>query len=277
MTIKNFLIISLSFFIFSNLFSEIKIVSLTPSITKILFHLEMGNNIVGVTDFCEFNGKVKTLVEKGKIKRVSGFNSINYEKILLINPDIILGMDSISMETKKNLDKLFSNKKIYWFRHPKNFVEIKKQIIDIGKAVKNENKADEIVKYIDYELNLIQDKIKNTPEDKKPKILVEIYYPPFTTAGINTFVSDIIIKSGGKLALNVKEDWVNISMEDIVNSSPDIIVKTHISDNNENLNVIKAYREKKIFTPSNIDYILQPGVENIIAVKELYEFIKEFK
>ncbi|HOV13657.1 MAG TPA: ABC transporter substrate-binding protein, partial [Spirochaetota bacterium] len=165
------------FIIFSlNIYSQKRILSLTPSITKILFHLDMENSIVGVTDFCEFNGKVKKLVDEGKIKRVSGFNTINYEKILLLEPDIIIGMDSVSMETKNRLDKLFNNKKIFWFKHPQNFNEIKSQIIEIGKIVDNQKKSIEIVKYIDDQLNDIQKKIDLIPEIKKPKVLVEIFY-----------------------------------------------------------------------------------------------------
>ncbi|HPO49587.1 MAG TPA: helical backbone metal receptor [Spirochaetota bacterium] len=261
------------FLIVSALSAHDKIVSLTPSITKILFHLNLENDIIGVTDYCEFQGKVKKLVEEGKIKRVSGFNAINYEKILLINPDIILGMDSISMESKKNLDKLFKNKKIYWFRHPRNFEEIKKQIIEIGKVVKKEDKSLEMVNFIEKELKIVENKVKNIPDNLKPKILVEIHYPPFTTAGINTFVSDIILKAGGRLALNIKDDWANISMEDIFAASPDIIVKSRLTENNHNLDAIEAYKKNRIFIPSNVDFILQPGVENVFAVKELYDYI----
>lgn len=262
-----FVVINIAFY------SQTKIVSLAPSLTKILFHLEMEKNIVGVTDYCEYNGKVESLVKEGKIKRVSGFNTINYEEILLIDPDIIIGMDSVSMETKNNIDRLFGKKRIFWSLHPRNFKEIKEQIIKIGKLVGKSDKSDEIVKYMDNELKLIEEKTKKIKEDNKPKILVEIFYPPFTTAGVNTFISDIIIKAGGRLAISVKEDWINVSLEDIITSKPDFIVRTHLSSDNKNLEIIKAYKEKRIFTPSNIDFILQPGVENVIAVKELYNYI----
>ena len=62
-------------------------------------------------------------------------------------------------------------------------------------------------------------------------------------------------------------------MEDIVKSAPDVIVKTHLENNNANLMLIKAYKEGRVLTLSNIDYILQPGVESVNAVKEIYNYL----
>lgn len=253
--------------------SNIRIVSLAPSITKILFRLELEDNIVGVTDFCEYYGKVEDFVKSGKIKRLSGFNIINYENILSVNPTHILGTDSISYENKLQIEKIFSNNRVYWFIHPTNFDGIKRDILTIGRIFGKEERAKILVKEIDINLYKIEEKIKN--KKNRPKVLVEIFYPPFTTAGKNTFISDIIIKSGGSLALLINENWPTLSLEDIVVADPDIVIKTHLSESNKELNIIRCYKENKIFIPKDIDIFLQPSYESIFAVKELYEYLYE--
>jgi ABC-type Fe3+-hydroxamate transport system, periplasmic component len=175
--------------------SDIRIVSLAPSITKTLFRLGLKENIVGVTDFCEYEGMVNTLVKQGRIKRVSGFYNINYENILSVNPTHILGTDSTTYENKIQLENIFKDKKIYWFIHPKDFSGIKRDILKIGSIFNKEYQAKNLVKEMDDLLNDVQNKIKN--KISKPKVLVEIFYPPFMTCGKNTFISDIILKAGG--------------------------------------------------------------------------------
>jgi len=252
---------------------NIRIVSLAPSITKILFRLELQDKIVGVTDFCEYYGEIEKLVKLKKIRRVSGFYIINYENILSVNPDYILGTDSISYENKIQMEKIFSDKKIYWFVHPADFEGIKREIIEIGNIFNRKNKAKLLIKDIDNLLDEIQNKIKDKKE--KPKILVEIFYPPFTTAGKNTFISDIIIKAGGRLSLSLNDNWPVVSLEDIIASDPDLVIKTHLANTSDELRLIRCYRENRIFIPKDIDIFLQPCYDSIFAVKELYEYLYE--
>lgn len=250
-----------------------KIVSLAPSITKILFRLGLEDSIVGVTDFCEYYGEVEKFVKKNRIKRISGFNVINYENILSIDPDYILGTDSISYENKIQIENIFKDKKVYWFVHPKNLDGIKDDILKIGTIFNKREKAENLLREMDKELTHIQNKLKD--KKKKLKVLVEIFYPPFMTAGKNTFISDIVLKAGGQLAINVDENWPTISLENILIADPDIVVKTHLNNTHEDLKILRCYKENKIFIPKDIDIFLQPSYESIFAVKELYEYLYE--
>ncbi|MCK4798440.1 MAG: ABC transporter substrate-binding protein, partial [Spirochaetes bacterium] len=187
----------------------------------------------------------------------------------------IFGMDSVSMENKLMLEKLVSKEKTNWFYHPRNFEGIKEQITEIAKLVNKEKVANNIIKNMNKRLYNIQKSIDKIDVNERPSILVEIYFPPFTTAGINTFITDIIIKAGAKPALELKEDWPTISMEDIISAEPDIILRTHLTGKNKNLELLTAYKKNRVFTPSNIDIFLQPGVESIDAIQELYEYLYE--
>ncbi len=253
--------------------NNIKIVSLAPSITKNLFRLGLQNYLIGVTDFCEYYGEVERLVKEGKIKRISAFNVINYENIISLDPDYILGTDSISYENKSQIEKIFNDKKIYWFMHPRNFEEIKADILRLGNIFHKKEEAKKLVNQIDKELNEIQNKIKDKKE--KPKVIVEIFYPPFITAGKDTFISDIIIKAGARLAISLKENWPSVSLEDIIVADPDLVVKTHLTGINEELKILRCYKENNVFIPEDIDIFLQPCYDSIFGVRKLYEYIYE--
>ena len=63
---------------------KLRIVSLAPSVTEILFALDLGDQIVGVTDQCNYPPAA------GKIERVSGFGTPNVEKLLALGPDMVI-------------------------------------------------------------------------------------------------------------------------------------------------------------------------------------------
>lgn len=61
-----------------------RIVSLAPSITETLFALELGEQVVGVTRFCNYPPAAKNR------QRVGGFLDPNLEAILRLRPDLVL-------------------------------------------------------------------------------------------------------------------------------------------------------------------------------------------
>ncbi len=63
---------------------KLRIVSLAPSVTEILFALDLGDHIVGVTDQCNYPPAVK------EIERVSGFGTPNVEELLALGPDMVI-------------------------------------------------------------------------------------------------------------------------------------------------------------------------------------------
>jgi len=248
---------------------NIRIVSLTPSITRILFHLNVGDKIAGVTDYCDVQNELfTTLIKEGKIERVGGFYNPNIEKIIYINPTLIFGMDSFSYETKIKLDNLFGNR-IHWYKHPKTYQEITEQIMNIATILKKSEEGNLIVESMNNKVDEIHNKITNI--ENRKKILVEIYSTPFTTCGKNTFIASIVKNSGGILAFNLNDDWPTPTIETIIATDFDLVLKTHIADNNNPI----FYKNRPIFIPKDISFYLQPGVESVYAIEELYNFLYE--
>jgi iron complex transport system substrate-binding protein len=59
-------------------------VSLAPSVTEVLYELGLGGRIVGATRYCRIPA------EAGVVPRVGGYLDINYESILLLEPDLVI-------------------------------------------------------------------------------------------------------------------------------------------------------------------------------------------
>jgi len=61
-----------------------RIISLAPSVTEILFELDLSDRVVGVTRFCDYPP------EAVKKPRVGGYFDVNYEAILALEPDLVI-------------------------------------------------------------------------------------------------------------------------------------------------------------------------------------------
>ena len=63
----------------------LRIVSLSPSVTEMLFLLGLNESVVGVTDHCDYPPEAR------RIERVGGLGKPSLEKLLSLAPDLIVG------------------------------------------------------------------------------------------------------------------------------------------------------------------------------------------
>lgn len=61
-----------------------RIISLAPSATEVVFALDRGDQLVGRTAFCDYPSEAK------KIPTVGGWTTANIENVLALNPDLVL-------------------------------------------------------------------------------------------------------------------------------------------------------------------------------------------
>jgi len=75
-----------------------RIISLTPSLTEILFALELKHRIAGVTDSCDYPAQVKNWPDVG-----CWFDP-DQDKIWSLKPDLVLGLQSAHLALKSRIE-----------------------------------------------------------------------------------------------------------------------------------------------------------------------------
>ncbi len=63
-----------------------RIVSIAPSVTELLFDLELGQRLVGVTEFCRYPPDAR------KVPRVGGYLDLNLERVIAARPAVVFGL-----------------------------------------------------------------------------------------------------------------------------------------------------------------------------------------
>lgn len=193
-----------------------KIVSLAPSNTEIIYALGMEDKLVGVTELCNYP---EAAMEKEK---VGGFGNVDIEKIVAINPDLILAEDLHKHEVIPALERLgFTVIALV----PHNLQEIMDSIVLIGRITGAEDKAAQIVDEMSMKIKVITDETDKIPEGERPKVLYVIWHDPMMSVGSDTRIHELIEKAGGiNIAAIAGEGYPTLTLEEIISINPQVIM-----------------------------------------------------
>jgi len=198
----------------ATLYAQERIVTLSPAINEIVFALGAGDQVVGNTQYCTHPKASQ------KIPKVGGYFSPNLEKIVALEPTIVI-MQPNNTKLAKKLNKLGIKTKIVPIdRLP----HIKRSIVELGSLLHKKPQAKAIVKKIDEALKATQGILQNQ------KILMVIGHntsldKQIFVVGQNLYLDDIINASGNTNALHSKRKGQPIlNQEGIIATNPDIVI-----------------------------------------------------
>lgn len=253
-----------------NLSAAERIIALSPSINEIIFALGSGEQIVGNTEYCTYPKASK------KVQKVGGYFSPSLEKIVALHPTLVI-MQQNNYKLSQKLGQLGIATKIVKIDTLKN---IKRSIIEIGKLVKKEQKANEIIQEIDTSLQ----SLKNITANKKVLFVIghntSIAARVFV-AGQNLYFDDIIKASGNINALqSERKGQPVLNAENIIATNPDIVILLAHSMKEKNLtrdDLINPWRQLPInASRTNSIYIIDKKYAGIPSNRLVY-FINDFK
>jgi len=131
---------------------NLRIISLTPATTEILFALGLGQNIVGDTTYCNYPPAAQ------KKEKVGAFSNPDIEKIISLKPDIVFTTDEEQNRLTRSLKKL----DIKTFQvAPRTINELISSIKDIGKLTNKVKEANTLAEKIQKKVNYYRLKTKN--------------------------------------------------------------------------------------------------------------------
>lgn len=191
-----------------------KIITLSPAVNEIVFALGMGDNVIANTQFCDYPEISKS------IEKVGGYGSVSLEKVVNLNPSIIIN---------QNYDKkLNSSLKALGFKtlvyKTDSLEDIKFAIKDLGDVFNRQKQAEKLNQNIENSLKNIENIVENQ------KILIVI--SPQNTLSNQIYVTnnyiyfeDIIKKSGNQNAYQSSlKSQPAINSEKLILLNPDIII-----------------------------------------------------
>jgi len=250
-----------------------RIVSLAPSMTETVFALGAGDQLVGVSVYCDYPPQAK------KIDRVGTFLTPNVEVIVAMRPDVVLAVpspgnrNSVESLRKLGLEVLVSE--------PHSVDEVRDLILEVGSEIGRGEQARALVEDIDRRIALVKART-NAAEPRK--VLMVIGQMPLRVVGAGTFLDELIRLSGGvNLAASVGGPWPHLSIEFPLVAKPEVIIDTTMGNEEragagsatqfwDAFPTIPAVKEGRVYGHRQY-HLLRPGPRVAEALETIARYI----
>lgn len=240
-----------------------RVVCINPAATEIIYAVGGQGRLVGVSDFCDYPAKAREMT------KVGGAINPNFEKISVLNPDLIIiqgQIEEVASYCQRNGVECLSV-------NLRRLDEIYNEIINLGGRLGRRAQAQELCEKIRVDLSDVQEKVDGL---ERRKVFLSLYRVPgslasVTTAGPDTHLSELISIAGGvNIFSDVERDYPTVSKESLVKRGPEVIIETwsagtsegeskaDLLDDWQKLDAVEAVENGRVYAVE-ADVVLKPG------------------
>src|SRR5919106_6140558 len=195
-----------------------RIVSLSPSVTEILYGIGAWPQVIAVSQFCTYPDDVKNK------PRVNGWDKTNLEQVMALKPDFVIGAAAQAPFLRDKLEALGVPS---LFVTDLTLADIFNSIGEIGRATGHEQEATTLLAETQRELDVVRLAVANRP---RPKVLCVVDRVPGTvrdlyTATRGSYLDELITIAGGEsIAPPGDHGYGKIGKEAVLTMNPEVII-----------------------------------------------------
>ncbi|HYA87325.1 MAG TPA: helical backbone metal receptor, partial [Nitrospirota bacterium] len=166
-----------------------RIVSLAPSMTEILFALGLGDNIVGVSTFCDYPEEAK------KKPKIGGMSNPSLEAVLSLKPDVVV---MTTDGNPKEFEERLTSMKIKTYVFEARTLRVLPQgIRSMAAALGVKDRGERLAQSIEDGVRKASRSASPGPDRASGKKVLFIVWPePLIVAGPGTAIHDAITLLG---------------------------------------------------------------------------------
>ncbi|MBW1902087.1 MAG: cobalamin-binding protein [Deltaproteobacteria bacterium] len=196
--------------------NPVRIVSLAPNITEIVFALGQEHRLIGVTRFSDFPPEAK------RIPSVGSYVNLDLEKIVSLRPDLCIATkDGNPREVASSLESL--QIPVYAV-NPRNLDSVMDTIVEMGRLLNVTEKAGELVENMRSRIERVDSMVSKT--EHRPRVFFQIGVSPIVSVGTNTYIHELIVRAGGRNLAAGHVPYPRFSREQVLTLSPEVFIIT---------------------------------------------------
>jgi iron complex transport system substrate-binding protein len=243
---------------------DVRIVSLAPNLTEILFELGVEEQVVGVTKYFADSAQGPQKEEIGD------FLNPNLEKIASLEPSLVIAEHWPSSRTVPRLKEF--GLPVLETISPTSLDEIYQIIQEVGKVVDRSQQAEALIHNMKERIRAVQERAAHL--SYRPTVYIEVDLPTWTI-GKRSFITEAFHLSGARnLFDDVEKRALQASKETIIARNPDIILTYTVSgpvmSQRPGWDQIKAVKNGRILDDFDRD-LLSHGNHRLIEGMEKFQ------
>jgi ABC-type Fe3+-hydroxamate transport system substrate-binding protein len=232
-----------------------RIVSLSPSVTEILYGIGAWPQVIAVSQYCTYPDDVKNK------PRVNGWDKTNLEQLMALKPDFVIGVDRQEPFLRDKLNGLGVRS---LFVKSQTLSDVLTSIGEIGRATGHESQGTDLSAKTLGEIDAVRNAVTNRP---RPRVLCVVDRVPGTirdlyTATRGSYLDELIQIAGGEsIAPEAEHGYGKITKEAVLTLNPEVIIdmvqgsKGNFGEDPvavwSELGEVRAVRERRIYSMSD--------------------------
>jgi len=251
-----------------------RIVSLAPSITEVLFALDLGPRVVGVTRYCQYPPEAR------QRPNVGGHLDPNLEALVALQPDLVV-LPAGSQQNHPDFARLGLTMLAVDHRDLDGTLD---SITELGRICGVEAQAERLLADIQTRLQRVQRAVADRP---RPTVLFAVQrtlglgtLQDVYVAGSDRHIDRLLTLAGGRNAYQGTAPFPVLTAEGILQLNPDVIVDNvpalarRTLDHREILADWQAWPQLQAVAAGRVylleeEYITIPGPRFILVVEKL--------
>lgn len=198
-----------------------RIIALSPHAVEMLYAIGAGDTIVAATDYADYPEAAKN------IPRIGGYYGIQMERVMELNPDLIVVWDSGNKaEDINQLRTLGFN---LYGSDPKTLEGVAKELEELGQLTGHVEEASKAAAA--YRAELIRLRVENAKKSE-PKVFYQLWSTPLMTVSKNSWIQQIIdVCHGENVFYTAASDYPQVSLENVLLTLPEVILQSQEEGN----------------------------------------------
>jgi iron complex transport system substrate-binding protein len=190
-----------------------RVLSLAPSLTEMLFAIGLDEQIVGVTNFCNYPpgaaGKPKV-----------GYTHPNLESLLALSPDMVAAPRELLRADV--LAKLEALKVPTFVFEAKSLEHVLEHIHTLGRIFERSPAADALTRHMRERIAEVSRRVHTL---ERRRVLYILSSHPLITVGPNSYIHQMIELAGGiNVAAGTSGAYPRLSMETVLDKDPEVLI-----------------------------------------------------
>lgn len=191
-----------------------RIIALAPHIVESLYDIGAGEQIIATVDYADYPEAALA------IPRVGGYYGLNIEKIVELQPDLILAWQGGNRNV--DIEQLLQLNLPVEFSRPEEISGVAEELRFLGQLTNRAKQAEAVASQFETELAMIKRRYGN---HSPVKVFYQLWSEPMMTVNKATWIHQLIEVCG---AVNVFADnpteYPQISVENVIVAQPELII-----------------------------------------------------
>ena len=238
-----------------------RVVSLSPSNTELVYAIGAGDLLVGRTTKCDYPPAVR------RVPSVGSLFPPDFERILAQRPDLVVMSDG-NLNARKRIESLGIKVLVV---HPRKVADIADSMRLLGNALGKKTAAEQAA--ATFAKNLAD---RSATKPTKLGVMYEVWHKPLMIPGSTTFLADLICRAGGRpIGGKLKGMWPRVNTEWAITADPSVVLTKSKARRTTYLAAsspwrhVRAVKHGRVYIVPHEAHFVRPGPRVLSAISWL--------